>query len=198
MDGRARYRDRSDLMRAVHPSLPPPPTTHIRFVERYTYLACGGLSQPRLAFPPRFIYIFSSPLRPLVVTYSLQTFMSHPASSPLTPRKTIGSAIVVHQSAQCLLSLIRGSRRRELVGPVEREDSSASFSSTSPLPHTDCERSTWRTRKRRLSFPVSRYLSPYTYAASILTDRLPPAVLQLVSNARATYGLRHQDYARYK
>lgn len=47
---------------------------------------------------------------------------------------------------------------------------------------------------RKLSMPTP---------TALLADGRPPLpdlapVLQLVSNARATYGLRHQDYARYK
>ena len=64
MDGRARYRDRSVLI-AVLPPFPllapsPLPTTHIRF-ERYAFLRLWS-SATSLAFPPRFIYIFSTPL----------------------------------------------------------------------------------------------------------------------------------------
>ncbi|POY72351.1 hypothetical protein BMF94_4653 [Rhodotorula taiwanensis] len=60
-------------------------------------------------------------------------------------------------------------------------------------------------RKDTLDFPRRFRCSRQRPRAKPAADRAdlgptfsPGAVLQLVSNARATYGLRHQDYARYK
>lgn len=88
MDGRARYRDRSVLMRF----LPPPPPHFVSPADnlhppRALCISCLWSFAPRLAFPPRFIYIFSTPLLlALVVTfpphlYKLVAFgfSSHPS-----------------------------------------------------------------------------------------------------------------------